>query len=179
MSLTLNTYRRYIDLQSADGWKLYNNALNGFESLLAKSAKINLVPEDFQKIMDQMNCLGLQYGYDHMFKRVPLTRTIIPAVPAIAAIVADPTAAPPILAVPAVPAIPEQFIFRGFQNLLETYSADNIKMALVNASVVWSDDSFTLQNPQVICEMTIANGLAKTATNLKPNGEKGQNLQLL
>jgi hypothetical protein len=104
-----------------------------------------LVPEDFQKITDQMNCLGLQYGYDHMFKRVPLTRTIIPTVPAIAAIVADPTAAPPILAVPAVPAIPKHFIFGSFQNLLETYSADNIKIALVNASVVWGDESFTLQ----------------------------------
>jgi hypothetical protein len=129
MSLTLNAYRRYIDLQSTDGWKLYNNALTSFESLLAKGARIDLVPEDFQKITDQMNCLGLQYGYNHMFKRVPLTQTIIPAVPAIAAIVADPTAAPPILAVPAVPAIPEQFIFGSFQNLLETYSVDNIKMA--------------------------------------------------
>jgi hypothetical protein len=104
-----------------------------------------LVPEDFQKITDQMNHLGLQYGYNHMFKRIPLTQTIIPAVPAIAAIVADPTATPPILAVPAVPAIPEQFIFGSFQNLLETYSADNIKTALFNASVVWGDDSFTLQ----------------------------------
>ena len=37
----------------------------------------------------------------------------------------------------------------------------------------------TLQNPQMICKMTIANGLAKTPPNLKPNGEKGQNLQLL
>jgi hypothetical protein len=71
MSLTLNAYRRFIDLQSTDEWKLYNNALNGFESLLAKSAKINLVPEDFQKITDQM--MGLQYGYDHMFKRGSLT----------------------------------------------------------------------------------------------------------
>jgi hypothetical protein len=52
-------------------------------------------------------------------------------------------------------------------------------MALVNASVVWGDDSFTLQNTQVICKMTIANGLAKTPNNLKPNDEKGQNLQLL
>jgi hypothetical protein len=179
MSLTLNAYRRYIDLQSTEGWKLYNNTLTGLKSLLAKSAKINLVPEDFQKITDQMNCVGLQYGYDQMFKRVLLTQTITPAVSAIAAIVADPTATPPILAVPAVPAIPEQFIFGSFQNLLETYSADNIKMALVNASVVWGDDSFTLQNPQVLHEMTIANGLAKTPTNLKPNGEKGQNLQLL
>jgi hypothetical protein len=169
----------YIDLQSTDGWKLYNNALTSFKSLLAKSAKINLVPEDFQKIADQMNRLGLQYGYNHMLKRLPLTQTIIPAVPAIAAIVFDPTAAPPILAVPAVPAIPEQFIFGSFQNLLETYSADNIKVALVNASVVWGDDSFTSQNPQVICKIIIANGLAKTPTNLKPNGEKGQNLQLL
>ncbi len=105
-----------------------------------------------------MNHLRSQYGYKHMFKRVPLTQTIIPAVQAIAAIVADPTAAPPILAVPAVPAISEQFIFGSFQNLLETYSADNIKMALVNASVVWGDDSFTSLNPRVIHEMMIANG---------------------
>jgi hypothetical protein len=73
MSLTLNAYRRYIDFQSTDGWRLYNNTLTGFKSLLAKSAKINLVPEDFQKIADQMNHLRSQYGYDHMFKRVPLT----------------------------------------------------------------------------------------------------------
>jgi hypothetical protein len=40
--------------------KLYNGALHGFESSLAEGQKINLVNQDFQKLNDQMNCLGLQ-----------------------------------------------------------------------------------------------------------------------
>ncbi len=49
MSLTLNAYRRYIDLQSTDGWKLYNNALNGFKSPLCQKRKDQFGPWRFSK----------------------------------------------------------------------------------------------------------------------------------
>jgi hypothetical protein len=104
----------------------------------------------------------------------------IPAIAAVAAIPADPTAVPPILAAPAVaavPAIPEAMLYRGFCNMIENYSADNIKIAMINASVTWGDDSFTVQMPQTIKEMTIANGLAIMPSNLKPS-KLGEVLQL-
>ena len=84
------------------------------------------------------------------------------------------------LAVPAdaaVAAIPEAIIYRGFHNMIENCSADNLKIAVINASVTWGDSSFTVQIPQTIKEMTIANGLAMTPTNLKPT-KLGEVLQL-
>ncbi len=52
--------------------------------------------------------------------------------------------------------------------MIENYSADNLKIAVINASVTWGNGSFTAQIPQTMKEMTIANGLAMTPTNLKP-----------
>jgi hypothetical protein len=111
MALLLNSYRRYIDLKSMEGLKLYNGALHGFESLLVDGQKINLVNQDFQKLNDQMNHLGLHFGYNYVFKRVPKTCMVVPAIPAVVAIAADPTVTPPVLAVPVVAAVPEQIIF--------------------------------------------------------------------
>jgi hypothetical protein len=184
MALTLNPFWRYIDLKTSEGLKTFNSALHGFYSPLAESAKIGLVPQDFQKLSDQLNCLGSQYGYDHLFKRAATSRTIvsaIPAVAAVAAIAADSTAVPPILAAPAavaVSAVPETTFYGGFCNMIENYSSDNLKIALINASVIWGNDSFTAQMPQTIKEMTIANGFAMTPTNLKPT-KLGEVLQLM
>jgi hypothetical protein len=86
MALTLNPFRRYIDLKSSDGLKTFNSALHGFDSTLAESAKINLVPQDFQKLSDHLNRFGNQYGYNHLFKRAATTRTIVPAILAIAVV---------------------------------------------------------------------------------------------
>ena len=175
MALTLNPFRRYIDLKTSEGLKIFNSALHGFESPLAESAKINLVPQDFQKLSDHLNRLGNQFGFDYLFKRVATTRTIIPAIPAIAAIAAipaDPLAVPPILAQPRVPAVaevPEVKLYGDYRNMLENYSSDNLNIALINASVIWGDESFTAQMPQEIRQMTIANGLAMTPANLKPS----------
>jgi hypothetical protein len=94
--------------------------------------------------------------------------------------VADATAVPPFLAAPAVlavSAVPETILFGGFRIMIENYSADNLKVIVINDSVTWGDDSFTAQMPQTIREMTIANGLAMTPTNLKPS-KLGEVLQL-
>ena len=110
-----------------------------------------------------------------MFKQAATNRTIVPAILAIAAVpavAADPTAVPPILVAPAVaavPAVPKAMLYGGFCNMIENYSADNLKIAMINASVTWGDNSFTMQKPQTIREMTIANGLATTPSNLKPS----------
>ena len=61
--------------------------------------------------------------------------------------------------------------------MLENYSSNNLNIALINASVIWGDKSFTVQMPQEIRQMTIANGLAMTPTNLKPS-PMGEVLQL-
>jgi hypothetical protein len=156
MALTLNSYQRYIDLKTPEGLKVFNSALHGFDSPLAEGAKINLVSQGFQKLSDNINCLGSEDGYNHLFKQAPTTGMIIPAIPAttaVAAIVADPTAVPPVIAVPAVlaiPIVPEQIILGGFQNILKTYSADNLKIAMTNGLVTWGNNSFTLQQPQMI-----------------------------
>jgi hypothetical protein len=73
MALTLNPYRRHIDLRTLEGLKIFNSALHGFDSPLAESAKINLVPQDFQKLSDQLNRPGSQYGYDHLFEQAITT----------------------------------------------------------------------------------------------------------
>ncbi len=73
MALTLNPYQRHIDLKTSEGLKIFNSALHGFDSPLAESAKINLVPQDFQKLSDQLNCLGSQYGYNQLFKQAANT----------------------------------------------------------------------------------------------------------
>jgi hypothetical protein len=125
-----------------------------------------------------MNCLGLQLGYNHVFKCVPKTRMIVPAIPAVAAIAADPTATPHILAVPAMAAVPEQIIFSLHYNMLETYSVENLNMALLNASITWGNNSFTNKTPQIICKMTIDNGVAMAPSNLKPSIPDGENLQM-
>ena len=183
MALTLNLFRRYIDLKTSEGLKTFNSTLHGIDSPLAESAKINLVPQDFQKLCNQLNRLGSQYGYGYLFKQAATTRTIVPAIPAVAAvaaIVADLTVVPPILAVPAVAAIPaisEVTFYEDFRNMIENYSSDNLKIAMINASVTWGDGSFTVQTPQTIKEMTIANGLAMTPTNHKPS-KSGEILQL-
>jgi hypothetical protein len=69
MALTLNSFRGYIDLKTPEGLKIFNSALHGFDSPLAEGAKINLVSQDFQKLNDNLNCLGSQYGYNHLFKQ--------------------------------------------------------------------------------------------------------------
>jgi hypothetical protein len=81
-------------------------------------------------------------------------------------------AVPPILAQPRVPAVakvPEVILYGDYRNMLENYSSDNLNIALINASVIWGDESFTAQMPQEIRQMTIANGLAMTPANLKPS----------
>ncbi len=125
-----------------------------------------------------MNHLGSQFGYDYVFKCVPRTHMVIQAIPAVVAITADPTATPPVLAVSAVAAVPEQIIFGLHYNMLETYSAENLNVALLNASITWGNNSFTNKMPQIICEMTTANGLAMTPSNLKPSKPEGENLQM-
>ena len=145
MSLSLNAYQRYIDLQSVEGGKLYTAATNCFESPLLEGAKTNLVSQDFHKINDQMNRLGAQFGFDHLFKCVPKTCMLID----------NPAAVPPVLPVVAIAARPQQVIFGSHYNMLET------NMALINASVFWNNDSFTKETPQIIRKMTITNRLAR------------------
>jgi hypothetical protein len=178
MALLLNAYQRYIDLKSVEGLKLYNGTLHGFESPLAEGQKNNLVNQDFQKLNDQMNHLGLQFGYNHVFKCVSKTSMIVPEILAFVAIATDPTATPPVLAVPAMAAVPDQIIVGPHYNMLETYSAENLIMAFFNALITWGNDSFPNKRPQLICEMTIANGLAMTPSNLKPSKPDGENLQM-
>ncbi len=66
----VESFSDILDLKTSEGLKTFNSALHGFDSplALAESAKINLVPQDFQKLIDQLNRLGSQYGYDQLCK---------------------------------------------------------------------------------------------------------------
>jgi hypothetical protein len=62
--------------------------------------------------------------------------------------------------------------------MLDTYSVENLNMALLNTLIIWGEDSFTNKMPQIICKMTIANGLAMAPPNLKPSKPDSENLQM-
>jgi hypothetical protein len=134
--------------------------------------------EDFQKLNNKMNSLGLPFGYNYAFKHVPKKCMVVPAIPAVAAIAADPTATPPVLAVPAVAAVPEQIIFGLHYNMLEINSSENLNMALIDAKITWGNHSLTIEMPQIIHKMTFANELAMTPSNLKPSKPDSENLQM-
>jgi hypothetical protein len=89
--------------------------------------------------------------------------------PAVPAIVADPSAVPPVLA--AAP-IPESVSFLNQIKVLDVYSDKLLEIAQKNASLIWGNQSFTDQNPKAIEELTQANGELTTHGGLTASGKK-------
>jgi hypothetical protein len=63
--------------------------------------------------------------------------------------------------------------------VLEVYSDKLLDIAQKNASLIWSDQSFTDQNPKVIFELTAANGNLTNTGRLNTTGKKVIQQQIL
>jgi len=153
MTSFLSAYRNFIDVSTKEGLTLLSNATDKFECPLKGDERINLCTggSDYQKFKDTLLCCSQRFCYQYLLNNVPTTQVATPAVPAI---VADPTAVPPILA---VAAIPESVSFLNQIKVLDVYSDKLLEIAQKNALVIWGDQSFTDQNPKAIEELTQAN----------------------
>ncbi len=83
-------------------------------------------------------------------QNVPTVCTVIPAIPAV---IADPD-----LGIAAAPAVQQMITYTNEINMLEVYSDKLLEISQKNSSMTWDDESFTVQTPRVIRELTQANG---------------------
>ena len=97
MTSFLNAYRNFIDVSTREGLTLLSNATDKFDPPLKDDDRINLRSggHDYQKLKDTLLRCSQKFGYQHLLNNVPTRRIVTPAVPAV---VADPTAVPPVLA---------------------------------------------------------------------------------
>ena len=89
--------------------------------------------------------------------------------PAVQAIVADPTAVPPVLAVEAIPAL---IAYLTPIKVLDVYSDKLLDIAQKNASLIWGNEFFTIQNPKEIEQLTAANGYLTNGGCINIAGKK-------
>ena len=134
---SLNIYRKYFDPSTKERISLYNTAVNNFKSLLADNNTITLHPKDLQVFSDAVKNLSNQYGYDYLTQNVSLTRTVIDGVNE---------------------GDPQTITYLNYINLLDGYTPNNTESARTYSSVIWGDESSTLQNPQQIEELTEVSG---------------------
>jgi hypothetical protein len=105
-----------------------------------------------------------RFGYQYLLKDVSTVTTIIPAIPAV---IADPTAS--ILAAPAVPA---SLTFSNPIKIMDVYSEDKLlDISQKHALLMWGDGLFTNQTPRVISELTQADGHLTAAGQLTQSGK--------
>ena len=104
MTSFLNGYRNFIDVSTREGLTLLSNATGKFDCPLKGDNCISLCSggHDYQKLKDTLLHCSQQFGYQYLLNNVPTNRVVTPAIPAI---VADPSAVPPVLATAAIPAL--------------------------------------------------------------------------
>ncbi len=147
---------------------MLSNATDKFDPPLKDDDRINLRSggHDYQKLKDTLLRCSQKFGYQHLLNNVPTRRIVTPAVPAV---VADPTAVPPVLA---AAAIPESVTFTDAIKVLDLYSDKLLDIAQRNASLIWGDESFTDQNPKETRQLTRAAGYLTGSGNLTATGKK-------
>ena len=168
MTLFLNAYRNFIDVSTREGLTLLSNATDKFDCPLKDDDRISLRSggHDYQKLKDTLIRCSQKFGYQHLLNNVPTKRVVTPAVPAV---VADPTAVPPILAAAGIPA---SVTFTNPIKVLDLYSDKLLDIAQRNASLIWGDESFTDQNPKETMVLTRAGGYLTASGLLNANGKK-------
>ena len=167
MTSYLNAYRNFIDITTKDGQALLSNATDKFESPLIGDNKISLRPggKDYQRLKDNLTRLLQRYGYQYQVQNVPTVRTVIPAIPPVIEDLA--------LGIAAAPGVPEAITYTNEINMLEVYSDKLLEISQKNSSMTWGDESFTVQTPRVIRELTQANGeLTATTKKLTATGKE-------
>ncbi len=132
----LNSYCNFIDIMTKEGQALVSNAINKFTSPLTGEDQILLNGTHFQKLKDNVLCLGSCFDSDGLFKRVTTVQNFD----------ADciVTNSNPI-------------------NMLERYSDENIKLAQKHASFTWGDHSFTVNAMISIQDLTQVDGFLNAA----------------
>ena len=150
MTSFLSPYRNFIDVLTKEGLTLLSNATDKFECPLKEDELISLCTggHDYQKLKDILLRCSQRFGFQHLLNNVPTTRVVTPAVPAV---IANPTAVPPVLA---AAAIPESVSFLNQIKVLDVYSDKLLDIAHKNASLIWGNQSFTDQNPKAIEALT-------------------------
>ena len=138
---SLNRYRDFIDTSTKEGIVLYDNAITNFTSPLEAGNGIKLVPKDGPRLIETLNKLANTFGYDYMMKNVPTRRVVTTTA-------ADTPGDPDVVTISYADRI----------NLLENYSADNVTHCKKNASLIWGDKTFTVQNLKTLRALTNADG---------------------
>ena len=142
MSGSLNLYGDYIDISTAEGAKLLNNAIHNFKSPLIGTIKLDA--DHAPKFIRALGQLASQYGYEHDLKHLPTERTVTAAADA---------------------GDPDVITYGGRVNLLESFSDENVDHARKMATVTWGDSSFVSDGPMTIDPFSVASG---TITNHVP-----------
>jgi hypothetical protein len=152
MTSYLNTYCNFINISMKDGQMLLSNATNKFKSPLDSNNKISLRPggKDYQKLKDNLTRILQQFGYQHLLQSIPTVHTLTPAIlPFIS------NAAAGIIAAPRIPIL---ITYTNGINIMEVYSDKLLKISQKDSSLTWGFGLFTNQTPQVIHELTQADG---------------------
>jgi hypothetical protein len=101
-------------------------------------------------LKDNLTRLLQRFGYQHLLPSVATVCTITPAIPPV---IAD--AATGIIA---APGIQISITYTNGINIMEIYSDKLLEISQKHASLTWGFGSFTNQTPQVIHELTQADG---------------------
>jgi hypothetical protein len=102
MTSFLSAYRNFIDVLTKEGQTLLSNATDKFDCPLKDNDCISLCSggHDYQKLKDNLLCCSQRFGYQHLLTNVVTNCVVTTAIPAV---LANPTAVPPVLAVTEVP----------------------------------------------------------------------------
>ena len=72
----LNSYRNFIDIRTIEGQALVSNAINKFTSLLMGEDQISLIGTNFQKLKNNIFCIGSHFGKDYLFKCITTVQNV-------------------------------------------------------------------------------------------------------
>jgi hypothetical protein len=168
MTSFLSAYCNFIDVSTKEGQTLLSNAPDKFDCPLKDNDCISLCSggHDYQKLKDNLLCCSQRLSYPHLLTNVVTNCFIMTAIPAV---LANPTAVPPVLAAVEVP---ESVTYLNPIKVLEVNSDKLLDIAQKNASLIWGSQSFTAQDPKEIFALTAANGNLTAGGKLNANGKK-------
>ncbi len=154
MTSFLSAYHNFINVSTKVGLTLLSNAIDKFDCPLKDDERISCRSggHDYQKLKDTLLRCSQQFGYQHLLNNVVTTHVVTPAIQAVQA---NPNANPP---VQAVVGVPQSIAYFNPIKVLEVFLDKLLDIAQKNASLIWSNQSFTDQNPKEMFELMAANG---------------------
>ena len=164
----MSAYRNFINVLTKEGQTLLSNATDKFDCPLKDNDCISLCSggHDYQKLKDNLLCCSQRLSYQHLLTNNVTNCIVTTAIPAV---LANPTAVPPVLAAAEAP---ESVTYINPIKVLEVNLDMLLDIAQKNASLIWGNQSFTAQDPKEIFELTAANGNLTAGGQLNTNGKK-------